>query len=61
LPFDQLFHLNGYGKPFPRDTEVVAELKKDQLLQREAPLPWRNAELEYLQRALSLKGQGLLE
>jgi nitroreductase len=61
LPFGRLFHLNGYGKPFPRDPDVVAELKKDELLQAEAPLPWREAELAYLQRALNLKGQGLLE
>jgi nitroreductase len=60
LPFESLFQLNGYGTPFPRDGAVVAELKHDQLLQAEAPLPWREAELAYLRRALDLKGQGLL-
>lgn len=61
LPFGSLFHLNGYGKAFPRNPEVVAELERDELLQPTAPLPWREAELEYLRRALNLKGQGLLE
>jgi hypothetical protein len=60
LPFESLFHLNGYGKPFPRDAKVVAELEEDRLLQAEAPLPWREAELVYLRRALDLKGQGIL-
>ncbi|MCC6849456.1 MAG: nitroreductase family protein [Deltaproteobacteria bacterium] len=61
LPFESLFHLNRYGEPFPRDPRVVAELQAEKLLQPEAPLAWREAELAYLQRALDLKGQGLLE
>jgi nitroreductase len=60
LPFEQLFHMNGYGKPFPRDPAVVEELTRDGMLQAPAPLPWREAELEYLQRALGLKGNGLI-
>jgi nitroreductase len=59
-PFEQLFHLNGYGKPFPRDPEVVAGLERDGMLQDPAPLPWREAELEYLKHALRIKGHGLL-
>jgi nitroreductase len=59
-PFEQLFHLNGYGQPFPRDPEVVEGLKRDGLLQDPAPLPWREAELEYLKHALGIKGHGLL-
>jgi len=59
-PFEKLFHLNGYGSPFPRDPEVVAELERDRMLQTQAPAPWREAELEYLKRALGIKGHGLL-
>jgi nitroreductase len=60
LPFEKLFHMNGYGTPFPRASEVVAELEGDKMLQDPAPLPWREAELEYLKRALNIKGHGLL-
>lgn len=60
LPFEQLFHLNGFGRPFPRDPEVVAGLERDGMLQDPAPLPWREAELEYLKHALGIKGHGLL-
>jgi len=59
-PFERLFQMNDYATPFPRSPEVVAELERDRLLQDPAPLPWREAELEYLQRALGLKGHGLL-
>ena len=59
-PFERLFHLNGFGNPFPRDAAVVAELERDRMLQAPAPLPWREAELEYLKRALGIKGHGLL-
>ena len=59
-PFEKLFHMNGYGRPFPRDPSVVAELERDGMLQRAAPVPWREAELEYLKNALGLKGHGLL-
>ena len=59
-PFERLFHMNGYGKPFPQSPEVVEELKRDGMIQAEAPLPWRDAELDYLQNALGLKGHGLV-
>ena len=58
--FEELFQLNGYDRPFPRDPEVVAELEGDGMIQQQAPLPWRESELLYLRRALDLKGQGLL-
>jgi len=60
LPFEQLFQLNGYDKPFPRSQQVVEELVRDGMIQQQAPLPWREAELEYLRRALDLKGDGLI-
>jgi nitroreductase len=59
-PFEKLFHMNGYDNPFPRSKEVVAELEQDGLFTRPAPLPWREAELDYLQKALGIKGNGLL-
>jgi nitroreductase len=59
-PFERLFHMNGYGKAFPRSQEVVDELTEDGLLQDPAPTPWREAELEYLKNALGVKGHGLL-
>ncbi len=60
LPFEQLFHMNGFGKAFPRSQEVVEELEHDGLLQAPGPLPWREEELDFLQRALDIKGHGLL-
>jgi nitroreductase len=53
-PFESLFSLNEVGQPFPRSEEVVAELEAAKMIQRPAPLPWRQAELEYLQKALGL-------
>ena len=32
LPFEELFQLNGYDKPFPRDPEVVAGLERDGMI-----------------------------
>jgi nitroreductase len=60
LPFEQLFHMNGYGNSFPRSKEVVAELEADRMFQEPGPLPWREEELNYLQKALEIKGHGLL-
>ena len=60
LPFDELFHMNRYGTPFPRSEEVVAELKHDRMIQESAPMPWREEELNYLKHALGIKGHGLL-
>lgn len=59
-PFETLFYMNGYGKPFPRCPEVVEELHSDGMLQQPAPAPWREAELEYLRNALAIKGNGLI-
>jgi nitroreductase len=60
LPYEDLFCMNGYGKPFPRSQAVVDELTRDQMFQDPAPLPWREAELDFLQKALNLKGNGLI-
>jgi nitroreductase len=53
-PFETLFSLNQVGDAYPRSAEVVAELERSRMLQAPAPLPWRQAELEYLQKALGL-------
>jgi hypothetical protein len=59
-PFEKLFHLNSYGNPFPRSEEVIAELTEDGFFTRPGPLPWREAELEYLKKALDIPGSGLI-
>jgi nitroreductase len=59
-PFEKLFHLNEYGNPFPRSDEVLAELTDDGFFTRPGPLPWREAELEYLKDALDIPGSGLI-
>ena len=59
-PFEKLFSMNVYGKPFPRSAEVVDELTGDGLFQAPAPAAWREAELDYLKNALGIKGNGLI-
>lgn len=59
-PFGELFKMNHYDEPFPRDEAVVEELENDGVFTRPAPLPEREAELEFLQQALSLEAPGLL-
>jgi nitroreductase len=59
-PFEELFQMNGYDQPFPRNKDVVEELKNDGMLQPAGPVSWREAELEYLQKALGIKGHGLI-
>jgi hypothetical protein len=59
-PFEKLFHMNSYGTPFPRSQAVVEQLEKDGVFTRPAPLPEREAELEFLKKALDLKGSGLI-
>jgi hypothetical protein len=43
------------GKPFESDPKVEEELKAAKLIDEPAPLPWRDAELEFLMRALGLE------
>ena len=49
-PFEELFAWRRWGSPFLRDPEVVEELRREALLQPEAPLPGRTEELERLGR-----------
>jgi nitroreductase len=60
MPFGELFKMNHYDTPFPRDEAVVEELKRDRMFQRPAPLPHREDELAFLQKALGIKPPGLL-
>lgn len=54
-PFEVLFSEMEYGKPFTMSAEVEAELKQAKMIQRPAPLPWRQEEFRYLFRALQLE------
>lgn len=60
LPFEDLFHMNTYGESFPRSQEVVDELTADGFFTREAPLPEREEELEFLKNSLGLKAPAVL-
>ena len=59
-PFERLFQMNSYGTPFPRSPEVVETLREDGMFTMPAPLPHREDELAYLQKALDLDPPGLL-
>jgi len=60
VEFGRLFKMNTYDTPYPRSEEVVEELKRDKMFTRPAPLPEREEELKYLQRAFDIKPPGLL-
>ncbi len=60
LPFEDLFHINNFGQPFPRNEAVVEELTRDGMFTAPAPLPERDAELEFLQHALNLTPPAVL-
>jgi nitroreductase len=53
-PYEELFSEMEYGKPFKLDRKVEEELKQTRMIQEPAPLPWRDAEMAYLQKALGL-------
>jgi hypothetical protein len=55
LPFESLFYEMEYGLPFVEDPAVTEELRAEKLIQQEAPLPWRDAELAFVTRALGLE------
>lgn len=58
-PFEDLFSMNTFDNPYPRSQDVVDELTRDKMFTRPAPLPEREEELKYLERALDLKPPGL--
>jgi nitroreductase len=53
-PYGELFAEMEYGKPFKLDPKVEEELKQARMIQEPAPLPWRDAEMTYLEKALGL-------
>lgn len=53
-PFEDLFHLGSYGTPFPRDEEVVEDLRERRMFQEPGPHPWRKAELRALSAMFGL-------
>jgi len=56
-PFESLFSEMEHGKPFKPDAKVEEELKQARMIQEPAPLPWRAAEMRYVQQALGLEQQ----
>ncbi len=50
----ELFYDMEYGNPFGSDPAVVEELTAAKLIQQPPPLPWREAELQYLVKAIDL-------
>lgn len=53
-PLGEMFSEMEAGTPFESDPLVEEELREARLIQQPAPLPWRDEELAYLTRALSL-------
>jgi len=56
-PFEDLFSEMEYGRAFQTDPAVWDELREAKMLQEEAPLPWRDEELEYVVRGLGIEEQ----
>lgn len=56
-PYESLFFEMEYGKPFKLSAKAEEELKQAGMIQQPAPLPWREAELKYVQQALNLQQQ----
>jgi len=56
-PFTSLFFENKHGIPFEPDPAVEEELRREKLIQQEAPLPWREAEMAYVMKALGLEAR----
>ncbi len=58
-PLSELSFENTCATPFIPDEEVDGELRREKLIQEQAPLPWREAELRYLMNALELEDRVL--
>lgn len=52
--YESLYFEGEYGVPMARDPQVVEKLKKDQMIQEPAPLPWRKDEVRALSRMFGL-------
>lgn len=60
-PLGEMFFEMEVGNAFASDPKVEQEMKAAKLTQAPAPLPWRDEELKYLTRALSLENTLLNE
>jgi nitroreductase len=58
-PLSELSFEHTRATPFVPDPEVDEELKRAKLIQEQAPLPWREAELKYVMNALGLEDRVL--
>lgn len=56
-PFTSLFFEDTHGMPFEPDPAVEEELRREKLIQQEAPLPWRADEMAYVMKALGLENR----
>jgi hypothetical protein len=54
-PFESLFFEGQHGKPFKPDPAVEDEMRREKMIQQEAPLPWRQDEMRYIIKALGLE------
>jgi len=55
-PFEEMFFEQNTGDPFVRDPKVTGKLAEAGLIQRPAPVPWRDREVRALSRMLGLPG-----
>lgn len=53
-PWEEMFFEGRYGTPFRRDDSVVEKLRDARMIQDQAPLPWRQAEVRSLSRMFGL-------
>jgi hypothetical protein len=53
--FESLFFEGTHGSPFRADPAVEEVMRAEKMIQEEAPLPWRAAEMEYVMKALGLE------
>jgi hypothetical protein len=58
-PLGELSFEHTRATPFVPDPEVDEELKREKLIQEQAPLSWREAELQYVMKALGLEDRVL--
>lgn len=56
-PFGELFSEMTHGNPFRQNPALQDEMKADGMIREPAPLPWRDAELQYVMRGLGLEEQ----
>lgn len=53
-PLGTLAFEGSFGEPFEADPAVDEDLRREKLIQQQAPLPWRDAEIRYLMTALGV-------